>query len=148
MRNCNILPAIASYIKNLHQLNYLQMKKHVVLIAVLIAGSMAASAQLANFKWKGIANVPDPMESILEFRKDTVTLSVQNSLVETMSYELRGDTLVLTKLDGLSPCTQKSPGLFKIVWKDNMFTLTSIQDECPQRAEAFVGGPWARVKEE
>ncbi|PZR24618.1 MAG: hypothetical protein DI535_21420 [Citrobacter freundii] len=124
------------------------MKKHLILITLLIAGSMAASAQLANFKWKGIANVPDPLESILDFRKDSVMLSVQGSLVETMSYELRGDTLVLTKLDGLSPCAQKSTGLFKILWKDNTFTLTSLQDECPQRAEAFVGEPWVRVKEE
>jgi hypothetical protein len=124
------------------------MKKHILLVAVLIAGSMAASAQLTNLKFKGIANVPDPMESILDFRKDSVTLFVQSSLVETMSYSLRGDTLVLTKLDGLSPCVQKSAGLFRIVWKDGAFTLTSIQDECPQRADAFVTGPWVRVKEE
>ncbi|MET0464310.1 MAG: hypothetical protein ABW007_14190 [Chitinophagaceae bacterium] len=123
------------------------MKKLSLLILILAAGLMA-SAQLENTKWKGIANVPDPYECMFDFRKDTVYLMAgEAGLLETMRYTLKGDTLILTKIEGKSPCEAKSSGYFKIEKKQDAFQLTSLKDDCQGRAEAFVASPWVRQKE-
>lgn len=124
------------------------MNKYLLLTALFITTAIVSSAQLANTKWKGMANVPDPYESVFEFRKDTLIMTVDSDMVvETMSFKLQGDTLVLTKLEGKSPCENNSPGYFKITFAKDTFTLVSLKDECPERAAAFITAPWVRMKE-
>lgn len=125
------------------------MKKHLFLASLLLAGSIIASSQqLSNSKWKGVANIPDPYPSQFEFRNDSLFLMAEDMIVEIMSYKLSGDSLTLSKLDGRSPCDVKATGHFKIIWKDgDAFTLESLSDECPERAAAFIGNPWARIKD-
>ncbi|MCG2617014.1 hypothetical protein LZZ85_22150 [Terrimonas sp. NA20] len=123
------------------------MKKLFLLIIVISVG-VAASAQFENTKWRGIANVPEPYDCMFDFRKDTVyLLAGEFGVIETMKYVISGDTLVFTKIDGKSPCAKASAGYFKIDAKGDSFKLTSLKDDCPGRAEAFVAGPWVRRKD-
>jgi hypothetical protein len=122
--------------------------KPFLLLSLLITTAITSSAQLTNTKWKGTATVPDPMESVFSFGKDSLVMTINSGMVvETMGYELKGDTLVLTKLEGMSPCGSKSAGSFRITWKDDTFTLTALQDNCPERSEAFTYAPWVRQKD-
>jgi hypothetical protein len=119
------------------------------LFVVVFAFALAASAQLENTKWRGMAKVPEPFDCVFDFRKDTVVLSGNEvGVIETMKYRLIGDTLVLKKLNGKSPCAEESEGYFKIVREGDSFKLTSLKDDCPGRAEAFVVEPWVRIKEQ
>lgn len=123
--------------------------KTFFLLVVVFAFALGASAQLENTKWKGMAKVPEPFDCVFDFRKDTVLLKGNGvHVIETMMYRLNGDTLMLKKIDGKSPCTLESEGYFKIVSKGDSFELILLKDDCAGRAEAFVGVPWVRVKEQ
>jgi hypothetical protein len=122
--------------------------KKIFLTAIAFTSVFVASAQLEHSKWKGVANVPEPYDCMFDFRKDTVYLMAGEAvLLETMTYKLSGDTLILTKIDGKSPCAKESAGYFKIETKGESFKLTSLKDDCPGRAEAFVVAPWIRKKD-
>lgn len=122
--------------------------KKFFLLAVVFVFSMTAFAQLENTKWRGMARVPEPFDCVFDFRKDTVLLTGNGvGVIETMMYRLNGDTLMLKKIEGKSPCEVKSEGYFKIVRKGDSFELISLKDDCPGRAEAFVAIPWVRIKE-
>src|ERR1017187_7218507 len=99
--------------------------KTSLLILFISMITMNIKAQLTNTKWKGIANVPMPSECLLDFKNDTVlikdvgngpadlrdelgnmvTATGKDSMViETMTYQFKGDTLILQKVKGRSPC--------------------------------------------
>ena len=92
-------------------------------------------------------NIPDPYETILHFKKDTaiLTLAADGSLIETMIYSVSKDTLRLTKVSGLSPCTDNA-GLYRIQITDDKLTIAPISDDCNDRANAFKPEPWTREK--
>ena len=124
------------------------MKKFFLLVVVFVF-ALAASAQLENTKWRGMAKVPEPFDCVFDFRKDTVLLTGNGvGIIETMMYSLNGDTLMFKKIEGRSPCRVESKGYFKIVSKRDSFDLISLKDDCPGRAEAFVAAPWVRIKEQ
>lgn len=124
------------------------MKKSILIICITLSFAGVASAQLTGTKWKGLPNIPEPYEAIFDFRKDTLLLVVEQTIiVETMTYSLKGDTLFLKKLDGKSPCENGSEGSYKLVKDGDKFTLVSLKDDCSERAAAFVTAPWVRQKE-
>jgi hypothetical protein len=98
--------------------------------------STTTSETLSNTKWSGTFNVPGPMSGTLEFKKDTVLLSIEGEVVESMTYKEKGDTLSFQKIYGQSPCSEEI-GDYKYQLKDNVLVLTAIQDACDMRANAF-----------
>lgn len=93
-------------------------------------------------------NIPDPYETIMHFKKDSaiLTLAADGTLVETMVYTVSKDTLRLTKLSGMSPCTENITGLYRIEIKDEKLTITVISDDCTERANAFKPEAWTKEK--
>jgi hypothetical protein len=80
------------------------MKKVLSLVLVLLAiGSL--KAQYANTSWKGTYYIPDATDMILQFKQDTLLLNYfeDGSNAEMMKYEMKGDTLIMTKISGISP---------------------------------------------
>jgi hypothetical protein len=124
------------------------MKKNITFTFVLILLVSAVNAQLTDTKWKNLMNIPDPTESIMHFKKDTVLLSiaVDGTLVETMIYTINKDTLRLTKISGMSPCGDNVIGLYRIEIKDDKLTIIPISDDCSDRANAFKPEAWVREK--
>jgi len=93
-------------------------------------------------------NIPDPYETILHFKKDTVVLTIaaDGSLIETMNFTISKDTLKLIKLSGMSPCADNITGLYKIEIKDDKMTIVPLSDDCSERANAFKPEPWIKEK--
>jgi len=124
------------------------MKKTVLFSLLFLMCAAGANAQLTDTKWRNAMNIPDPIETILHFKKDTVSLSVagDGSLVETMSYTISKDTLKLTKISGMSPCTETVVGMYKIEIKDDKMTIVPLVDDCVERFNAFKVEPWVKEK--
>ncbi len=124
------------------------MKKIIGFGILMVFITSALSAQLTDTKWKNSMNIPDPTETFLQFKKDTVLLTVvaDGTLVETMTYSVSKDTLRLTKTSGMSPCADNIIGLYHFELKDDKLTITPISDDCFERAGAFKPEAWTREK--
>lgn len=93
-------------------------------------------------------NIPDPYETFLQFKKDTVivTLASDGTLIETMNFKLSKDTLRISKLSGMSPCTEDMIGVYHFEIKEEKLTITPITDDCPERVNAFRPEAWTKEK--
>lgn len=123
------------------------MKKAFAYTVTFVLLSTTINAQLTDTKWKNFMNIPDSYETIMHFKKDTaiLTLAADGSIVETMIYSVSKDTLRLTKVSGLSPCSDNA-GLYRIQIRDDKLTIAPISDDCNDRANAFRPDPWTREK--
>lgn len=124
------------------------MKKTIVYSLIFVLMATTANAQLTDTKWKNMMNIPDPYETILQFKKDTVFLLIaaDGSLVETMTYTVSKDTLKLTKTSGMSPCSDTVIGLYRFEMKDDKMTIIPLSDDCSERSNAFKPEPWIKEK--
>ncbi len=121
------------------------MKKICFLILILSVSALSVSAQLENTKWKNILYIPDAVECIFDFKKDTVFIKVaqDGSIVETMTYKISHDSLILTKVSGLSPCSDET-GIYKFEFKEEKLYITPINDGCSDRSNAFQSSAWIK----
>ncbi|MGN6532003.1 MAG: hypothetical protein ACTHK0_09645 [Ginsengibacter sp.] len=115
------------------------MKKVLSLFLVFVATG-SVKAQYQNTSWKGIYQIPEPTEMILQFKQDTLLLNyfANGSNAETMYYEIKGDTLMMTKISGISPCYDEK-GIYKLAIKDDKLVITLIDDSCNVRGSAISG---------
>lgn len=122
------------------------MKKSLILIFVsaLFAG---AKAQYTNTSWKGTYYIPDATDMILQFKQDTLLLNYfeDGSNAELMNYQIKGDTLIMTKISGISPC-DGIKGSYKLSVKDDKLFMTLIEDSCDARASAMPQQPLVKVQ--
>jgi hypothetical protein len=122
------------------------VKKNLFLFLVLISTGNA-KAQYQNTSWKGIYKIPDPTEMILQFKQDTLLLNnfADGSTVEAMNYKMNGDTLILTKISGISPCYDEK-GIYKLSIKNDQLFMTLIEDNCDARAAALPDVPLVKLQ--
>ena len=121
--------------------------------------AITVNAQLANTKWEGIAEIPEPLQCLFYFKTDTLLVQYADDkpmflrdengnsinvigkdsvVIETMTYNFSGDTLTVTKVKGGSPCEEGTTGQYKITINNNKLLFTLIQDDCDACAEALV----------
>ena len=125
------------------------MKKILLLSFLFVTAFYFADAQLSGSKWKGMLKVPDPMQTVLEFKNDTLVNVInvsEDNIVETMSYVVKDSVISLRKISGSSPCDENTIGRYKITWKDDKFTIALIEDGCDIRGNAFTSEPWEKIK--
>jgi hypothetical protein len=122
------------------------MKKTLFLL-LAFAATATAKAQYQNTSWKGIYNIPQPTEMILQFKQDTLLLNYfeNKSNAETMNYTMKGDTLILTKISGISPCSDEK-GIYKLSIKDDKLFIALIEDSCDERASAMQVQPLVKLQ--
>ncbi len=124
------------------------MKKPVILL-VFLSVAFACQAQLAQTKWKGIVLAPDARPAILQFGADSLNIFLAEDAapLEAMSYQLKQDTLLITKLAGRSPCDAKTIGRY--LWKmtGNSLQVVPVTDDCAARLAAWPKEPFERAKE-
>lgn len=125
------------------------MKQLIACVLVTCFIGLGASAQITNTKWKGTLNIPSPAECVMDFKKDTVYLNIaaDNSLIETMLFTVKGDTLTLVKVSGMSPCSGDSKGLYRLEFKDDKLYIKPLSDDCQDRLDAFTPDAWIRQKD-
>jgi hypothetical protein len=97
-----------------------------------------------NTKWKGTVYAPNEYDGIIEFRHDSLTLTVLDRVIETSSYSTKGDTIFMKKLSGGSPCGQET-GSYTFTINDNTLKFTKVDDSCLERGEAFSPNGYKKV---
>lgn len=124
------------------------MKRLVTLMLLMFVGVLA-HAQLANTRWTGNLTVPEATPMYLNFKTDVfeVSLAESNELVETMTYKISGDTIILKKTSGSSVCPEGSTFTLKYAIQGEQLLLTPLSDDCPERAGAWTKEPFTKVKE-
>jgi len=123
------------------------MKKNGLLFLLLAFSAISVSAQLENTKWKNSMNIPDPVATSFQFKKDTAFLytAEDDILIETITYSIRDGVLKMIKVTGGSPCSTEV-GSYKIEFKDEKLFLTPIEDACSERSAAFPTSGWVKEK--
>ncbi len=125
--------------QRIHQPAMILRKIALLLIPGLVVLAISAQAQLPlrGTVWTATASISNEVHTQLAFRLDTVLVTTESNLspIETMLYELTGDTLRIQKVDGQSPCGATETGLYKLTYKNNgeTFSLLPIRDECSER---------------
>ncbi|GAB2772941.1 hypothetical protein GCM10027275_14870 [Rhabdobacter roseus] len=116
------------------------------LIAAFCWGQVPPTNDLANSKWSGTVHAPDPVACVFAFSDNQFVCSVENAVLESMTYETKGDTLKIKKISGGSPCGEEV-GLYKFSINDNVLKLDPIQDACEARPYSFSPDGYERLKE-
>ncbi len=104
--------------------------------------------------WKGTFNVPDPIECLMQFKKDTALLLYAGSTpidirgggtlvtgkdsaaLEVMTYKEHGDTVTLYKVSGGSPCGD-DPGVYLAQRSNGKMRLVPLNDACDARKSSM-----------
>ncbi|WP_432712734.1 hypothetical protein [Pedobacter sp.] len=100
---------------------------------------------LTNTKWKGTLYIPDSTEVSMEFKVDTLFAYSPAELLETNSFKVKGDTLIMQKISGMSDCdTSEAKYHYTIV--DNVLKINTLADNCQSRAAAFSGQGYHKIQ--
>lgn len=127
----------------------LHMKILISAVLVLVTIHSSGQKSLSNTTWKGIFLIPQAVDVMLDFKKDTLYITAGTSEeVGTIFFTQQKDTLMIKKISGPSPCTEQTQGKYRIEWFDNgdKFRLHGISDECEGRIEVFTINQFERVR--
>lgn len=120
-----------------------------ILTITLALGMMSMpilkSEDLINTTWSGKINVPDPVDAEMQFRNDSLFIYIGDDLVETSSFKVKGDTLILQKLSGKSTCDLQ-PADYSYSINDSVLILQALNDNCIERKSAFSTDGYKRIK--
>ncbi len=109
----------------------------------------AAFAQLENTRWKTMLQISGPINTIINFKKDTVSIYTvaDSSLIERMTYTKNDTSFSLLKIDGQSECDNSTPGKYGFTIKDDSLFLKLLKDECYDRYSVLQNTRWAKWKD-
>lgn len=109
----------------------------------------AVFAQLENTKWKTILQVNGSLNSIIDFKKDTVSVYTvaDSSLIEIMTYTKDDTSFTLVKIDGQSDCDNSSPGKYRYKIKGDSLVVELLKDNCYDRYSVIENTRWVKWKD-
>lgn len=106
------------------------------MLAIFFGVGANAQISISNTKWMVHAEMPQPRNLVLDFKKDTLRiLDEQGNLTSSATFMQRNDSLFIRKASGRSPCPDGSEGWYKIEWLENgdKFLLHILNEDCPYR---------------
>jgi hypothetical protein len=124
------------------------MKILIVIILSFISLNLSAQTTISNTKWKAILLIPHAVDVTFTFKKDTLFMTAESSVeVGTLIFFQQGDTLMIKKVSGPSPCPEQVQGIYLINWLEvgKKFRLSGISDECESRIPVFTSNPFERM---
>ncbi len=122
--------------------------KNVIFVLMLLVATVSAKAQLNGTKWRGNVNVPEDVTVLLNFQKQTLEMTAMDgNQLESMSYTVKGDTILLKKLSGGNPCDLDSTFKVKYTINDDKLSITPLTDDCEGRQRAWQKQPFTKVKD-
>ena len=133
------------------QMKFLFMKIPTTIVAVFIILNLGAQNSLPNTRWKGTLLIPDAVDVLLTFKRDTLYITNESGAgIATIYFESRKDTLLIRKIAGPSPCPEQAQGLYRIEWLENgnKLRLHGVSDECEGRIGVFTVNPFEKVREQ
>jgi len=124
------------------------MKKILSLITFTTLTS-SLFAQLENSRWKSKLTIGGPVNVILDFKKDSVSLYnlADSSIIEIMSYTATDTSFTLLKIDGQSDCDNSTPGKYNFKIKNDSMYMKMISDDCYDRYSVIDNTGWKKWKE-
>ena len=121
-------------------------KVHLFAAYFLIGLFSVARAQLPvrGTSWMGVWPAPTARQVTILFQRDTLLIKSEgpSAVSEILRYQQTGDTLLVQKLTGQSPCTNTGTGLYRLIYSNNgeNVSLQVISDDCPQRQHYLTPG--------
>jgi hypothetical protein len=107
-----------------------------------------AFAQLENTRWKTILEVNGPINTLIDFRKDTVLIYTvaDSTMIERMTYKSDDTSFTLQKIDGQSDC-DNTPGKYSYTIKRDNLILSLLNDDCYDRYSVIQNTTWTKWKD-
>lgn len=123
-------------------------KTSVILFATIFCVVSAASAQLANTKWKGFIVDNGQVPVIWIFKKNTVDVKSlpDSSVLESMTYKTASGFLFITKVSGTSNCDNSTVGKYSYKIKKDSLFMKVVEDACTQRSDAASDEALVKIK--
>ena len=123
------------------------MKKNSLLFVATFLLN-AAFAQLENTRWKATLQINGPLNTLMDFRKDTVLIYTvaDSNLIERMTYTIDDTSFTLLKIDGQSDC-YKEPGKYHFAITGDNLVLKLLADECYDRYSVIQNTTWKKWKD-
>lgn len=129
------------------------MKTFLLALISIICISQA-DAQVAGNKYTGIMNIPHPVKCVLSFSADTLYLLsaetvgdvMKDQPIEIMTYTIKNNTVLLKKVNGLSPCDNSVTGTYKLEDKGDQIFITMLDDACVERGYAWTKDAFIKMK--
>ena len=119
--------------------------KTFLICLVLVSVSIVSKAQLTNTKWSGTMMVPSEQQVELSFKKDSLFIIINNSPVESMTYNVKDSLINVVKVDGKSPC-DSGPFALKFLLQGDKLFIKDISDNCDERKNAWTADPFTKEK--
>ena len=107
------------------------------------------SQVLKDTKWSATLNIPAPVFVIFEYSDSKVEMFVDDMVLESMSYTLKGDILFFKKISGGSPChvSTDEGGTYKFRIDGDKMKLELISDKCDARSMSIKNAEFTRIKD-
>ncbi len=109
---------------------------------------LSVNAQLTNSRWIGEINSTHPKSVIFDFKTDTVSVFIlpDTVLLETLSFKIENNILLIKKISGSSPCDVTMIGKYNYEMKADEMVLTLVDDPCPARAGLINKESYVQLK--
>jgi hypothetical protein len=129
----------------------------------LLHAQQTSGPALHGTTWKGNFSVPDPIDCLLQFKKDTLLMlyagvdpinlagdgrmvtGKDSAALEVMTYIQHGDTVTISKVTGGSPCGNE-PGVYLAQRSNGKMSFIVIKDACAIREGALDKTGMVQVK--
>ena len=123
------------------------MKKNSLLFVATFLLN-AAFAQLESTRWKTMLQINRPVNTLMDFRKDTVLIYTvaDSNIIERMTYTSDDTSFTLVKIDGQSDCYQE-PGKYRFAITGDNLLLKLLADECYDRYSVIQNTTWKKWKD-
>jgi hypothetical protein len=127
---------------------YKKISKSTLLLCVSSFVLSTTFGQLANTRWKTTLQIGGPVNSIIEFRKDTVSVytTADSTIIESMTYKKNDTLLTLRKIEGQSDCDNSTIGNYGYRIKGDSLLLKLLKDECDDRSSVIENTIWTKLK--
>ncbi len=122
--------------------------KNISLSIITIFIFASASAQLKNTRWNTTLQINGPVNTMIDFGKDTVLVYTiaDSTMIEKMTYTSFDTSFTLIKIEGQSQC-DTIPGKYGFIIKDNNLSMKLLKDECYDRSNVLDNTIWTRWKD-
>ena len=87
--------------------------------------------------------VPNEQKVTLTFKKDSLFIIINDDVVESMTYTVKDNSILASKVDGKSPC-ELGPFTLTFTLKDNKLFIKDITDSCDERLNAWTADPFIK----
>jgi len=105
-----------------------------------------AGNPLLDTQWSGIGKIPMAEEIILKFSEDKMDVILENKVIESTKYEVKGNQINFSKISGGSPCEVGAKGNYSFEIIGNKLTIEAVTDECLARTKSLKGSILTRIE--